>query len=585
MGYRIDIDHANCINCGVCMDVCPVAGPRHEPARATRRRGRRRVRRALRLDDGVPHPGRRVHRLRHLRPRVPARRRSPSLSCRSPRRWPRARVRSSGRRRRRARLDPAVGASPASRSSRSTPRRSAISSPWRTRSSGRSRGRSGGRWSTDAPAIADRAVPGGLPRRHRRRPLRRPGRPRAGTTRPTRSPRRSTRSRRSAAGSARHRASRRAAAGPWTSRSPSGRSSASPSSTASCLRSRRPRRSAAEQVAIVGGGPAGMSAAYYLARLGYGVTVIEAMPVPGGMMAIGIPEYRLPRDGPARGDRPDRRPGRRAAASTPRWVATSPSATSSARGSRPSSSPPARRRAAGWAFRATTCRRRDPGDPLPQAGQPRREARGSPARSSSSAAAAPRWTRRARRWRSGADSVTIALPPRPRRHAGPGGGDRGRRARGHHDPRPASPPTEVVGRDGRRRGAPQSSEQQPTGRLGARARRLRGRSRAASRAISPRARSSSRSARSRTRRSCPRAPASRSAAGRASWPTRAPWRRAAPAIFAGGDVVSGPKTIIDAVAAGRRAAASIHEYLAGARDGEAEIMAAVRYQDRTRADR
>lgn len=52
----------------------------------------------------------------------------------------------------------------------------------------------------------------------------------------------------------------------------------------------------AERVAIVGGGPAGMSAAYYLARLGYPVTVFEAMPVPGGMMAIGIPEYRLPRD-------------------------------------------------------------------------------------------------------------------------------------------------------------------------------------------------------------------------------------------------------------------------------------------------
>jgi NADPH-dependent glutamate synthase beta subunit-like oxidoreductase/NAD-dependent dihydropyrimidine dehydrogenase PreA subunit len=51
-----------------------------------------------------------------------------------------------------------------------------------------------------------------------------------------------------------------------------------------------------EKVAIVGGGPAGMSAAYYLARLGYPVTVFEAMPVPGGMMAIGIPEYRLPRD-------------------------------------------------------------------------------------------------------------------------------------------------------------------------------------------------------------------------------------------------------------------------------------------------
>ena len=51
-----------------------------------------------------------------------------------------------------------------------------------------------------------------------------------------------------------------------------------------------------EKVGIVGGGPAGMSAAYYLARLGYPVTVFEAMPVPGGMMAIGIPEYRLPRD-------------------------------------------------------------------------------------------------------------------------------------------------------------------------------------------------------------------------------------------------------------------------------------------------
>jgi hypothetical protein len=48
-------------------------------------------------------------------------------------------------------------------------------------------------------------------------------------------------------------------------------------------------------------------------------------------------------------------------------------------------------------------------------------------------------------------------------------------------------------------------------------------------------------------------------------------------IFAGGDVVSGPKTIIDAVASGRRAAASIHEYLSGAVDGEAEIFAAVRY--------
>ncbi len=51
-----------------------------------------------------------------------------------------------------------------------------------------------------------------------------------------------------------------------------------------------------ERVAIVGAGPAGLTAAYHLARMGYGVTVYEALPVAGGMLAVGIPEYRLPRD-------------------------------------------------------------------------------------------------------------------------------------------------------------------------------------------------------------------------------------------------------------------------------------------------
>src|SRR5438128_4449980 len=50
-----------------------------------------------------------------------------------------------------------------------------------------------------------------------------------------------------------------------------------------------------ERVAIVGAGPTGLSAAYYLARRGYRVTVYDAMPVAGGMMSIGIPDYRLPR--------------------------------------------------------------------------------------------------------------------------------------------------------------------------------------------------------------------------------------------------------------------------------------------------
>jgi len=48
-----------------------------------------------------------------------------------------------------------------------------------------------------------------------------------------------------------------------------------------------------EKVAIVGAGPAGLSAAYELAKLGYPVTVFERMPEPGGMMRYGIPHYRL----------------------------------------------------------------------------------------------------------------------------------------------------------------------------------------------------------------------------------------------------------------------------------------------------
>ncbi|HEY6944270.1 MAG TPA: FAD-dependent oxidoreductase, partial [Candidatus Acidoferrum sp.] len=58
----------------------------------------------------------------------------------------------------------------------------------------------------------------------------------------------------------------------------------------------RPRVRRSEKVAIIGSGPAGMSAAHDLALLGYPVTVFEAAAVPGGMMHLGIPEYRLPRD-------------------------------------------------------------------------------------------------------------------------------------------------------------------------------------------------------------------------------------------------------------------------------------------------
>ena len=49
------------------------------------------------------------------------------------------------------------------------------------------------------------------------------------------------------------------------------------------------------KVAVIGAGPAGLSAAHDLALLGYAVTVFEASEEPGGMMRFGIPEYRLPR--------------------------------------------------------------------------------------------------------------------------------------------------------------------------------------------------------------------------------------------------------------------------------------------------
>lgn len=51
-----------------------------------------------------------------------------------------------------------------------------------------------------------------------------------------------------------------------------------------------------DRVAVIGSGPAGLNAAYQLARKGYAVTIFEALPVAGGMLAVGIPSYRLPRE-------------------------------------------------------------------------------------------------------------------------------------------------------------------------------------------------------------------------------------------------------------------------------------------------
>jgi len=56
------------------------------------------------------------------------------------------------------------------------------------------------------------------------------------------------------------------------------------------------KKNAAKKIAIIGAGPAGLSCAYFLARLGYKPDVFDAAPRPGGMMAQTIPSYRLPRE-------------------------------------------------------------------------------------------------------------------------------------------------------------------------------------------------------------------------------------------------------------------------------------------------
>jgi NADH-quinone oxidoreductase subunit F len=51
-----------------------------------------------------------------------------------------------------------------------------------------------------------------------------------------------------------------------------------------------------QKVAVVGAGPTGLSCAYFLAQMGYPVTLFEALPLGGGMLSVAIPDFRLPRD-------------------------------------------------------------------------------------------------------------------------------------------------------------------------------------------------------------------------------------------------------------------------------------------------
>jgi formate dehydrogenase major subunit len=58
----------------------------------------------------------------------------------------------------------------------------------------------------------------------------------------------------------------------------------------------KPERQTGKKVAVIGSGPAGLTVAWELAKMGHGVTIFESLPVAGGMLGVGIPEYRLPED-------------------------------------------------------------------------------------------------------------------------------------------------------------------------------------------------------------------------------------------------------------------------------------------------
>ena len=331
-----------------------------------------------------------------------------------------------------------------------------------------------------------------------------------------------------------------------------------------------PVRRRPDKVAIVGGGPAGMSAAWYLARLGYPVTVFEAMPVPGGMMAIGIPEYRLPRE--VLREEIDRIVGVGVELRLDSAMGRDFSLGDlEAQGFR----------AIFVATGASKSRRLGvPGDELPGVipatlflkqvnlgEEPRLTGPAVVVGGGSTAMDAARSA-----LRSGASSVTVLY--RRGRDEMPAQAEEVEAAeREGVAIRTGTLVREVLGQDAVR--SVRLQGQEPTGHI------------EAGRAVyAPVPGSEDEIAASTILVAVGEEPdpsilpegagieVSAFAGIAADRRTLATGRAG---VFAGGDVVSGPKTIIDAVAAGRRAAASIHEYLAGARDGEAEIMAAVRY--------
>jgi NADPH-dependent glutamate synthase beta subunit-like oxidoreductase/NAD-dependent dihydropyrimidine dehydrogenase PreA subunit len=336
-----------------------------------------------------------------------------------------------------------------------------------------------------------------------------------------------------------------------------------------------PKTKRRERVAIVGGGPAGMSAAYYLARLGYGVTVLEAMPVPGGMMAIGIPDYRLPRE-MLRADidrilglgvelRLDTAMGRDFQLADLEGegfnaIFLSTGAPRSRRLDVPGDD------LEGVVPATVFLKQVNLGEPSSLAGDVVVVGGGSTAMDAARSAL-----------RSGASSVSILY--RRGRAEMPAQAEEVEAAE-HEGIRilTGMSVTEVIAANGRVTGVRAVRQEPPTPGAGG--------TTAARTAWVPVEGSESTVPASTVLVAIGEEPDPSilppgagievsSWAGIVADPRTAATGRAG--VFAGGDVVSGPKTIIDAVAAGRRAAVSIHESLAGVADGEAEIMRVVRY--------
>ena len=332
-----------------------------------------------------------------------------------------------------------------------------------------------------------------------------------------------------------------------------------------------------EKVGIVGGGPAGMSAAYYLARLGYPVTVFEAMPIPGGMMAIGIPSYRLPRavlqDEIARivglgvDLRLDTAMGRDFTLGDLeqdgyRAVFLSTGASKSRRLGVPGDETP------GVVPATLFLKRVNLGEEPRLAGPAIVVGGGSTAMDAARSAL-----------RSGASPVTVVY--RRGRAEMPAQSEEIEAAeREGVVVRTGLAPVEVIRRDGSVAGlrcAQTRAADVPTGGRPSDDRRIPWEPIPGTDEELPASTILVAVGEEPDPSILPEGAGIEVSgwAGIVADPRTMATGRAG--IFAGGDVVSGPKTIIDAVASGRRAAASIHEYLAGVADGEAEIFATVRY--------